>query len=98
MIIQITPDNDRTSFLLVEAIYKGFHVRYYRFHTEILGEHTEEDEEYIANRLSGTRPRWVYDLDEWAKNLVKVIEKDPDSRIIQVNSFEYVDGAVPDQY
>ena len=98
MKIQVTPNDERTNFLLVEAIYKGFHIRKYRGGLEIIGEHTEEDEEYISNRLGGAVPQPVHFLDTWAENLVKIIEEDPNSRIIQSNSFEYVDGAVPDRF
>ena len=98
MKIQVTPNDERTNFLLVEAIFEGFHIRYRRGGTEIVGEHTEEDEEYIAFRLSGTKPFPIYDLDEWSKNLVKLIESTPNSHVITSNSFEYVDGAHPDQY
>jgi len=98
MKIQITPNDEHTNFLLVEAIIDGFHVRINRGGIEILNDHTEEDEKFILNRLSGTQPFPIYDLDQWAKNIVKLIESRPNSRVIQCNSFEYVDGAVPDRY
>jgi hypothetical protein len=98
MKIQVTPSDERTRFLLVEAIYKGFHIRKYRGGLEIISEHTAEDQEYLENRLNGTRPFPIYHLDLWAQNIVERIKQDPDSRIIQCNSFEYVDGAVPDCY
>ena len=98
MKIQVTPNDEHTNFLLVEAIFEGFHIRDGRYRLEILSEHTEEDREYLTNRLSGALPFPIYDLDEWAKNLVKLIESTPNSRVIQSNSFEYVDGAVPDHY
>jgi len=98
MKIQVTPNDERTNFLLVEAIIDGFHIRKYRSGIEILNDHTEEDEKFILKRLRGTLPFPIYHLDEWAKNIVKLIESRPNSRVIQCNSFEYVDGAVPDRY
>ena len=98
MNIQVTPNDDRTNFLLVEAIFEGFHLRVNRGGLEILSEYTEEDEEHILNKLSNALPFPIYHLDKWAQNLVKLIEATPNSRVIQSNSFEYVDGAHPDQY
>jgi len=98
MKIQVTPNDEHTNFLLVEAIFEGFHIRKHQSGFDILSEHTEEDREYILNRLSDAFPFPVYHLDVWAKNLVKLIESTPNSRVIQSNSFEYVDGAVPDHY
>jgi len=98
MTIKITPNDERARFLLVEAVYKGFHIRKYNSGLDIIGDHTEEDEEYLSFRLGEASPFPIYHLDEWAKNLVKLIEQDPDSKIIQSNSFEYVDGAYPDRY
>ena len=96
--IKIKPSDERTGFLLVEAIIDGFHVRVNRGRDEILTEHTEEDEEYISFLLGGTTPSPVRHLDAWAKNLVERIESLPNSHVIQCNSFEYVDGAYPDQH
>ena len=98
MKIQVTPNDHRTNFLLVEAIFDGFHVKVFRGGLEILSEHTKEDEEFILNRLSDAMPFPIYHLDEWAKNLVKLIEARPNCRVIQSNEFEYVDGAYPDHY
>jgi len=98
MKLHVTPNDECTRFLLVEAIFEGFHICKYRGGLEILSDHTEEDEEHISNKLSKALPFPIYHLDEWAKNLVKLIESTPNSRVIQSNSFEYVDGAHPDQY
>lgn len=98
MKIQVTPKHESDNFLLVEAIFEGFHIRDYQCGLEIVSEHTEEDREHIAFRLSDAMPFPIYDLDEWSKNLVKLIESTPNSRVITSNSFEYVDGAYPDRY
>ena len=98
MKIQVTPNDERTNFLLVEAMVDGFYVRKYRSGLEILSDHTEEDAEFIRNRLSNAIPFPIYHLDEWAKNLVKLIEARPICRVLQSNESEYVDGARPDQY
>jgi len=96
--IQVKPSDEHTNFLLVEAIYDGFHVRKYRSGLDIISEHTEEDKEFIRAQLSRAFPFPIYDLNEWSKRLVKLIEETPNSRVIQSNSFEYVDGAYPDGY
>jgi len=98
MKIQVTPKDKWTDFLLVEAIFDGFHIKDYRGKLEILSEHTEEDKEFIGRLLSKAIPFPVYHLDEWAKNLVKLIEARPNCRVIHYNEFEYVDGAYPDHY
>lgn len=98
MKIQVTPNDERTRFLLVEAIFNGFHACIYRGGLEILNEHTEEDEEHLWDKATDVMPFPIYDLDEWSKNLVKLIESTPNSRVIESNSFEYVDGAYPDRY
>ena len=91
----ITEETEREDHLLVEAIFEGFHIRWMHSGLEIIGNYTEDEFKYIYNVLKQAKPFPIYHLDKWAKNLVKIIEKDPNSKIIQCNSFEYAPGVRP---
>jgi hypothetical protein len=84
-------------YLFVEAIFMGFHICAGNGALEILGEHTDEDTEFLENILGRATDFPFNNYDHISKNLVTIIKKyDPDSKIIQANSFEYAPGVYPD--
>ncbi|MDR1965028.1 MAG: hypothetical protein LBQ50_14750 [Planctomycetaceae bacterium] len=49
----ITKETKRQPYLFVEAIFMGFHIRVGNGGVEILGDHTDEDAEFLDRLLSG---------------------------------------------
>ncbi|MDR0521496.1 MAG: hypothetical protein LBH00_06545 [Planctomycetaceae bacterium] len=86
----ITEENFWANHFYIEAIYKGFHVRVTRKGDQltVLSEHTPDEYEMLSNRLVFGSFPMPFLFDEIVANLVKVIELDPNSKIIEKNEFD----------
>ncbi|MDR1140776.1 MAG: hypothetical protein LBL62_03720 [Planctomycetaceae bacterium] len=98
MKIIVTKENEHANHLLIEAIYKGLHIRKFISGMKILNKRLDKYEYRILEREFKYRmPFPVLDLDEWSKNLIKMVKDDPEGKVIDSNSFEYAKGVRPMQ-
>jgi hypothetical protein len=86
----ITEENFWANHFLVEAIYKGFHVRIEIDGVTILSAYNPDDYDWIRNRLMGASVSFPDGLNvkKRVDNLVKYIESQPNSKIIEKNEFD----------